>query len=133
MKRITQVLVMVMVLSAGFGLWTVSSQEESEERNGLLRHVVAFKFEEDATQAQIDQVVEDFAALEEKIPFIIDFEWGTNVSPEGHDKGFTHCFILTFKTAADRDAYLPHPAHKEFGESLGGLLDDVFVIDYWTK
>ncbi len=49
------------------------------------------------------------------------------------DQGFTHCFFLTFKNEADRDAYLPHPAHKEFGALLGPVLDKVLVIDYWTK
>ncbi|MEW6233836.1 MAG: Dabb family protein, partial [Candidatus Omnitrophota bacterium] len=42
---------------------------------------------------------------------------------------------LTFKTAKDRDAYLVHPAHKEFGQTLGTLacVDDVFVVDYWNN
>ncbi|MBP7933740.1 MAG: Dabb family protein [Phycisphaerae bacterium] len=31
------------------------------------------------------------------------------------------------------DAYLVHPAHKEFGVSLGPVLDKVAVVDYWTK
>jgi hypothetical protein len=31
-----------------------------------------------------------------------------------------------------RDAYLPHPEHKKFGELLGrvGVLEDVFVVDF---
>lgn len=107
--------------------------DETEEQHGLLRHVVCFKFKEDVSQQQIREVEESFAALQDKIPEILDFEFGTNNSPEGLDKGFTHCFLLTFKTAAARDIYLPHPDHKAFAESLDGLLDDVFVIDYWTK
>lgn len=116
------------VLSMAF-----ASFSSSEEKHGLLRHVVSFKFKEEATPDQIRKVETAFADLQNKIPFIVSYEAGTNVSPEGHDKGFTHCFILTFKTAKDRDAYLPHPAHKEFGALVGPLLDDVFVIDFWTK
>jgi hypothetical protein len=56
------------------------------------------------------------------------FEWGTNNSPEGHDKGFTHCFCLTFDTEADRDAYLPHPAHIAYGQSHVEAAD-VLVLD----
>ena len=71
--------------------------------------------------------------MKKKIPEIVEFEWGTNNSPEGKNKGCTHGFILTFKSEKDRDAYLPHPAHKEFGKLVGPLLDDVFVIDFWSK
>ena len=40
---------------------------------------------------------------------IRDYEWGTNVSPEGMAQGFTHCFLLTFASAADRDASIGPP------------------------
>jgi len=121
------------LLIAGVFMMAYASEHTSKEQHGLLRHVVCFKFKDSASQENIDQVVEEFVALEEKIPFIVDFEWGTNVSPENLNKGFTHGFVATFKTAEDRDKYLPHPAHKAFVEVLKPHLDDVFVIDYWTK
>ncbi len=95
-----------------------------------MRHVVHFKFKADADKALIAKVVEEFAALKGKIPLVESLEYGTNVSPEGHDKGFTHCWIATFKNAADRDAYLVHPAHKAFVTLLGPVLDDALVIDF---
>lgn len=82
---------------------------------------------------EIQKVENAFRDLKKKIPQISALEWGTNNSPEKHDKGFTHCFILTFKTEKDREAYLPHPDHKAFGKILGPVLADVFVIDYWAK
>jgi hypothetical protein len=100
---------------------------------GRLQHVVAFKFNEGATPAQIRQVEEAFVGLKKKIREIRQFEWGTNVSPENLDKGFTHCFILTFRTEKDRDVYIDHPAHKEFVELVGPVVADVFVIDYWAR
>jgi hypothetical protein len=33
----------------------------------------------------------------------------------------------------DRDAYLPHPAHRAFGAVLRPHLDKVLVLDYWTQ
>ena len=102
-------------------------------KTSKLRHVVAFKFKASATQEQIREVEDAFRALKTKITEIEALEWGTNVSPEKHDKGFTHGFILTFKSDKDRDAYLVHPDHKKFGQLVGGLLADVFVIDYWAK
>ena len=100
---------------------------------GVVRHVVLFKFKDSASPDQVKAVEEKFRALKSRIPQIMDLEWGTNVSPENHAQGFTHCFFLTFKDAAARDAYLPHPAHKEFGGSLGPVLDKVLVVDYVSK
>jgi len=99
----------------------------------VLRHVVLFKFKDEATTRNIQDVEEAFSALPSKIPQIRDYEWGTNNSPEGLDKGYTHCFFVTFHSEKDREVYLPHPAHKAFVDILSPHLDDVHVIDYWTK
>jgi hypothetical protein len=98
-----------------------------------IRHVVSFKFKSTAKPEDIQRVETAFVGLKKKIPQIKALEWGTNISPENLNKGFTHCWILTFATAADRDAYLVHPDHKEFGKNLGPALEDVFVIDIVAK
>jgi hypothetical protein len=101
--------------------------------DSLLRHVVLFQFKESASAEDIAMVEEAFGALPEKIAEIADFEWGTNNSPEGINRGYTHCFFLSFQSEADRDAYLPHPAHQAFGEVLGPYLEQALVVDYWTR
>jgi hypothetical protein len=98
-----------------------------------LEHVVSFKFKSTAMPDDIKKVEAAFRDLKTKIPQIVSFEWGTNVSKENHDKGFTHCFVLSFKTEKDRDDYISHPEHKAFGKLLHPFLDDVFVIDFWAK
>ena len=98
--------------------------------DGPIRHVVHFKFKKEATPVQIEKITEEFAALKKKIAEVDSLEWGTNSSPEGLDKGFTHCWIVNFKTAKDRDAYLVHPAHKAFVEILLPLLDEAIVVDF---
>ena len=107
--------------------------EETMEPEKLLRHVVMFQFKEDADPEQVKKIEEAFAALKDAIPEIHDFEWGTNNSPEGLNEGLTHCFLVTFKSEADRDVYLPHPAHKAFVELLGTVLERPLVLDYWTN
>ena len=100
--------------------------------DGKLYHVVSFKFKESATKEQLKQVEDAFRDLKKKIKEVQSYEWGTNVSPEKHDKGFTHAFILTFKSDKDRDTYLNHPEHKAFGKIVGPVLADVFVVDFWS-
>lgn len=99
----------------------------------MLRHVVLFKFKDDATPEQVKQVEDAFRKLPSQIKEIKDFEWGTNNSPENLNQGLTHCFFLSFESEKDRDAYLPHPAHKAFGAVLRPYLDKVVVVDYWVK
>jgi hypothetical protein len=99
----------------------------------VLRHVVLFKFKDEASAEDIKKVEEAFMALPSKIKEIQAIEWGINNSPEGLDQGFTHCFFLTFASEEDRAVYLPHPDHKAFGAILGPHLDKVLVVDYWTK
>jgi hypothetical protein len=103
------------------------------QSDSLLRHIVLFKFKDGTSAENIKKVEDAFTALPSKISEIQDYEWGLNNSPEGLEKGFTHCFFLTFKSEQDRAVYLPHPDHKAFGDVLGPYLDDVLVIDYWTK
>ena len=102
------------------------------EKTKTLRHVVLFKFKEGTTAEELKTVEKAFEALPAKIPEIIDFEWGTNNSPERLDKGFTHCFFLTFDSEEGRSTYLPHPDHKLFGDVVGPHLEDVLVVDYWA-
>lgn len=98
----------------------------------VLRHVVLFKFKDTSSSRQIKEVENAFRALPGKVDEICDFEWGTDVSVENLQQGFTHCFFVTFRSEADRAAYLPHPAHKQFGKILGPHLDKVLVLDYWA-
>ncbi|MFP6886163.1 MAG: Dabb family protein [Opitutales bacterium] len=108
------------------------AESKTKGKVKMIRHVVCFKFKEDATNEQIAKVEKAFEDLKKKkkIAEIENLEWGTNNSPEGLNKGFTHCFILSFADEKARDAYLPHPDHKAFGKILKPILDDVFVIDF---
>lgn len=128
----------LLLLLAALALATAGSvsslaADAPKKGRGKLVHMVAFKFKDSASKEDIQKVEEAFAALPAKIPQIASFEAGTNVSPEKLDKGFTHGFLLTFHTQTDRDEYLVHPDHKEFGKIIGPYIADVFVIDFWGK
>lgn len=117
-------------VAAGTGLVTLRAQAPAS--SGQVRHVVVFKYKPEATPAQIQQVTDAFRALAGSIPGITAFEDGVNDSPEKKNQGFTHVYVLTFESAAARDAYLPHPEHRKFGQVLGksGIFVDAFVVDY---
>ena len=97
------------------------------------RHVVLFKFKDSATPEQVKHIEEEFKKLPSKIDTVTDFEWGTNVSPEGLADGFTHCFLVSFKDKAGLEAYIPHPAHTAFVDILKPQLDKVLVVDFVAK
>ncbi len=99
----------------------------------VLRHILNLKYKEEATKLQVDNAIEGFKDLQNKIPGIIGFEWGSNISKEGHSKGFTHSFILTFKNEKDRDIYLSHKDYLALVEKVGPIIEDVLVMDYWGK
>jgi hypothetical protein len=109
----------------------VSSATASPAR--LLRHVVLFSFKPSSNDEEIATIAAAFAALPGEIAEILDFEWGTDVSVEGKAQGYTHCFFVTFRDETGRDLYLPHPAHRAFGQLLRPHLDQVLVLDYWAR
>ena len=103
------------------GALTAKAQSKTESK--VLRHVVLFKFKDTSTPEDVKKVEEAFAALPGKLSVIKGYEWGKNNSPENLNQGLTHCFLLTFSSEKDRDAYLVHPDHKAFGKILGPHLD----------
>ena len=106
-----------------------TNAEEKKELNKL-RHFVCFKYKSDVTQEKILEVETAFLELEKKIKDIKGFEKGENNSPEGLNKGFKHCYFITFESEKGRDNYLVHPDHKKFVEIVGPIIEDVFVVDY---
>ncbi len=98
---------------------------------GLYHHVVLFKFHDQTSEATLNSIEDAFRRLCGSLPFVTDFEWGRNSSPENLNEGFTHCFIVTFADPAGRDMYLPHPLHQEFCRRyLDPNLDRVCVLDF---
>lgn len=98
-----------------------------------LRHVVLFKFNNKADSDRIKLIEQAFVALPAKISHIHSLEWGHNNSPEELNKGLTHCFFVTFRSEEDRAQYLPHPEHQAFVKLIEPYVEDVTVVDYWTK
>jgi len=99
-----------------------------------LRHVVLFKFKDTTSAEDIKNLENEFRTLATvKLPEIVKaYEWGTNVSNEKLDHGYTHCFLLTFDNEQDRDVYLVHKDHTAYVDLLKPHLGAATVIDYWA-
>jgi len=109
----------------------VFSQGKSSKK--LLRHVVIFKFNDSSSAEDVQNVADTFYALKKSVPQIKEMEWGINNSPEQFNQGFTHCFIISFKSEKDLADYQNNPSHKAFQEVLKPHMEKVFVVDYWLK
>ena len=94
-----------------------------------MKHIVLCTFRGDLTAAELDGVIGGFAALR-SLDVVKHLEFGENVSPEGLDDGFTHCFQLDFESAVQRDAYLVDPTHLAFVDILKPALQRILVVDY---
>lgn len=127
MKPILVCLTLIMLAT------TTTFAQNNMEKTKVLRHVVLFKFKDEASADDIQKVEDAFKQLKPKIDLIKDFEFGKNNSPENLNQGFTHCFFVTFANEKDRNDYLVHPAHKAFVEILKPYLDKALVVDYWAR
>ena len=94
-----------------------------------MKHVVLCAFVPDLDPTEI---IADFASLADTVPSVQALEHGPNISPEGLNDGFTHCFTVTFAGAAERDEYLVDPVHLAFVERFTPTLAKILVIDYET-
>lgn len=111
----------------------ITTTKKNMSMDSVLRHVVLFKFKESTSTKQLKKMEDAFGDLPNKIEEIKSYEWGINTSPEGLNKGLTHCFVVTFHSERDRDSYLPHPAHQAFVALATPFIEDVTVVDFWTR
>jgi hypothetical protein len=132
MQRLYWAGVIPLLLAITITVTATSGSQAGNEEKKMLRHMVLYKFKDDLKPAQVQEVVDAFAALPGKIDSIASFEHGTNVSPEGKSEGLTHAFVVTFRDEAGRDAYLVHPAHLEYVQVVRDKREKVVVFDYWT-
>ncbi|MEW6256431.1 MAG: Dabb family protein [Pseudomonadota bacterium] len=98
----------------------------------MITHVVLIRFP-DPDAASVEDLLAPFRALPGVIPGLVSVEAGRNTNPEGLHQGFLHALVMRFTSPADRDAYLPHPAHVRIATPLiAGLArgtQDVVVFD----
>lgn len=97
----------------------------------MVEHIVLLKLKSGVTEAQLETLSNALLGMADEIPGIESITAGTNNSPEGKSQGYAYGFIVRFTDEAARDAYLPHPFHRQVaGEHIRPLVEDVLVFDY---
>lgn len=127
MQRRTTILALLGLLPGTTTMATAAAPQQ------VLKHIVMYKFKDDQTPAQVQEVIDAFSKLPGQIDTIIGYEHGTNVSQEMKSEGFTHLFVVTFRDEAGREVYLKHPAHDAYVAIVKGRRDKVIVFDYLTS
>ena len=97
----------------------------------MIEHIVLLKLKPETTDQQLQTLTAELLKMADQISGIEHISAGMNNSPEGKHHGYTYGFIVRFTDEAARDAYLPHPVHRQVaGQYLRPLVDDVLVFDY---
>ena len=96
----------------------------------LLRRVILFKFKDGISQEQIAEAGNAFLALPAQIDAVYDVEWGKAIT---EPEPYSHCLLVSFRTAADMQTYNEHPAHTAIGEKYGHFVESLAGLDYWSK
>lgn len=65
-------------------------------------------------------------------PYITSITGGRDNSPEGHQRGITHAFVVIFANEEDRDYYVKEdPAHQAFIKEIPQeLVETLQVVDF---
>ena len=97
-----------------------------------VKHIALFSFRDSVKPDELANTLALIGSLPRLVPGILSYEAGSYSSPEGLNQGLTHGFIMTFKDAATRDAYLVHPEHERIKSLVVLLLSNVVVFDFET-
>lgn len=94
----------------------------------MLEHLVLIRWKEGVDRQSQDAVLRSLLALRDKIPGIVKYELGHNVSERA--QGYHAAIASTFVDAAALAAYGPHPEHQRVSAKLRDLSDSILVVDF---
>jgi len=94
--------------------------------DGHVRRLVWVRLKPNTTLEEMRKFEDAIAALPREIPAIERLEWGTQTNydpakPKPIDPAYrngVYCLLFTFESTRARDAFLSHPAYKEFQSVL---------------
>lgn len=98
----------------------------------MIRHIVMWKFKEEAQgltrQENLLKVKAMLEALPEKIDFIREMQINLNINPK--PGMFDAVLISAFDSLEDVNRYRVHPEHKKISEYVALVREDRASVDY---
>lgn len=97
----------------------------------MVEHIVLFKFNDQYTEEIEAALLAKLQSFKTEIAGIVELTAGRNDTQEtDRAQGYALGLRITFESQQALDDYLPHPVHRQFGQMLQGIMDDVIVVDY---
>jgi len=128
---------------------TMAQFTKAQNPEGLVRHIVSFRFKDNVTLTQQSYIISNYTSLKHKCvdpisnqPYIVSFDAGIPNSREGFQQLMQQVYIVTFKSTADRDYFVGKPwtipfdpVHDAFKNYVGPFLREpietgLIVIDF---
>ena len=99
----------------------------------MIRHIVMFKFKEEAEGRTKAENIAITKAMLEALPAKIDLIRASSVtvnSPDADGSNFDLCLISDFDSFEDLAAYIVHPDHKAVGAFMRPVRLDRACVDF---
>nr|UVI66441.1 Cyclase3 [Plumbago zeylanica] len=97
---------------------------------GEMKHLVMAKFKEGVA---VEEIIKEMEKMVSEVDLVLSFEWGEDVqSPEMLRQGFTHAFLMTFRSQEEFASFVVHPQHVDFSTTFTAAIDNVILLDFPT-
>jgi len=96
----------------------------------MIRHLILFTFESEATTKQIQAVADKFCNMKISVPGVHEVIWGKNNSTKGKNQGYDYCLQMDFIDDDARAFYNQHAEHQAVKALQKGIVEQKLVFDY---
>ncbi|GIW05349.1 MAG: stress responsive protein [Dehalococcoidia bacterium] len=97
----------------------------------MVRHIIFFKFREDAPAEQVEAAVQALRSLKQEVPQIREFTIGKAQNKGPRPPRYNWAMVMDFDSFEDLDAYNKSAAHdRVVQEHLVPLVEHITGIDY---
>ncbi|MBO0730854.1 MAG: Dabb family protein [Acidimicrobiaceae bacterium] len=95
----------------------------------MIRHLVAFRFRDDVTDADRQALLDELASFPGQFPAMQRWALGVNISRRDHT--YTHAFTVEFAREEDLVAYLDSERHENFvRQRFRPLIEDRAIVSF---
>lgn len=128
LKNLSKIVVLFLFVS---GIVITSCNKPAQETGPVLHRLFLVKYKPEVTQTQIDENIQHFYRLKAEIPGILDVVSASDIK-SNPKKPYTHVVIVSYANEEAVKTYEEHPIHKDLAKTGPALIENFFMMDYWT-